>query len=206
MPHTKPTCCAGGKDCSWFWVANTYKLVKLLSLFLLEKGSGKKTAAHSRTTSFLSIENTWSIYWTVKFSKRWGHHLISHFACRNLPPPPTKKGEGYELFFSPPSFAATEAVRRSSLSRRDEPWRYVVLYQGWPTFHDLHDKKDMRRPSHTPFFVPKRDKVDDKVQDDHNFLWVWRAFCRSVFTWLVEGCYKWEKDGKRIPTNLKKCW
>ena len=136
------------------------------------------------------------------------HHLISHHF-----------GWFESLYFSikgwgvsapQPWFADTEEARRSSLSRTSEPWCYVVLYQGWPTFHDLHDKKDMRRPWHTPFFVPKRDKVDDKAQDDHNFLWEIRSrngpFGRSGFYFSSWRMLKVRKRWKRIPTKLKKSW
>ena len=141
------------------------------------------------------------------------HHLISHhfgwfeslyFSIK-----------GWSVSAPQPWFADTEEARRSSLSRTSEPWCYVVLYQGWPIFHDLHDKKDMRHPWHTPFFVPKRDKVDDKAQDGHNFLCVKNQESKRailvgvVFTSVVEGCWrtlKVRKRWKKIPTKLKKSW
>ncbi len=152
----------------------------------------KKTAAHSGTNIF-------------PFSKTYIKHLLKGQVQGNwwviISSPITLVDLNLYIFlskvgvFRPPQpwFADTEEARRSSLSRTSEPWCYVVLYQGWPTFHDLHDKKDMRRPWHTPFFVPKRDKVDDKAQDDHNFLWVSSGvetghFVGVVFTSVVEGC------------------
>ena len=91
------------------------------------------------------------------------------FPFSHSSPPPQKKKNAKP---SPPSFAAMEEARKSSLSRRGESWCCAALYQNWTSSsHDVHDKKDTQRLWHNPCWVSKRHKVEHKAQDDHSFLW-----------------------------------